>query len=400
MAARWAELGVDRLERRLVGIDRDGPAHGRAHRVRHRGRDRRPARGRLHAAWPTAASPSSETATLPDDLADLARVGTVLEVVSGPEDLRWFGTGPHETYPDRQARRAWSASGSRPSPTSTSRTSARRRTAATPTSAGSSSRDAAGAGLPDRARRAPPGVGDPPARRRPGRRRPTTSTSCPSPETVIHLDAAHRGLGTASCGPDTLPEYRLGARHATAGPGPCATSDRADRCRSHGRRTAREFHLRNDLISYVVGVNANGSLGHRYFGPALAGRPDVRPHRDAGVRRLRQPRRRPGRARIPDDGVGRLPGAGLDRRAGRRLGRPRPRLRRAPDPCRQAGPSAGGRPPGDLRRVRRGGGNARDRPRRRAQRPRGRAVVHDLRATGPWSPGARGSATTGRPPSG
>ena len=24
------------------------------------------------------------------------------------------------------------------------------------------------------------------------------------------FDAAHRGLGTASCGPDTLPAYRLG----------------------------------------------------------------------------------------------------------------------------------------------------------------------------------------------
>ncbi len=32
----------------------------------------------------------------------------------------------------------------------------------------------------------------------------------PRPETVIHLDAAHRGLGTASCGPDTLPEYLVG----------------------------------------------------------------------------------------------------------------------------------------------------------------------------------------------
>ena len=27
------------------------------------------------------------------------------------------------------------------------------------------------------------------------------------PEIVVHIDAAHRGLGTASCGPDTLPEY-------------------------------------------------------------------------------------------------------------------------------------------------------------------------------------------------
>jgi beta-galactosidase len=30
------------------------------------------------------------------------------------------------------------------------------------------------------------------------------------PETIVHLDAAHRGLGTASCGPDTLAAYRLG----------------------------------------------------------------------------------------------------------------------------------------------------------------------------------------------
>jgi beta-galactosidase len=32
----------------------------------------------------------------------------------------------------------------------------------------------------------------------------------PRPETIVHLDAAHRGLGTASCGPDTLAEYLVG----------------------------------------------------------------------------------------------------------------------------------------------------------------------------------------------
>jgi len=31
----------------------------------------------------------------------------------------------------------------------------------------------------------------------------------PRAETILYLDAAHRGLGTASCGPDTLPPYRL-----------------------------------------------------------------------------------------------------------------------------------------------------------------------------------------------
>ena len=141
----------------------------------------------------------------------------------------------------------------------------------------------------------------------------------------------------------------------------------------------REFHLRNDLISYAVGVNPNGSLGHRYFGPALAadrtfGHVET-PAFEGFANRVGDPVA----ARIPDDGFGRLPGAGLDRRAGRRFGRPRARLRRAPGPRRQARPSAGGRPAGDLRRVRRGGGDARDRPRRRAQRPRRRAVVHGLR---------------------
>ncbi|EIP98316.1 beta-galactosidase/beta-glucuronidase [Opitutaceae bacterium TAV1] len=34
----------------------------------------------------------------------------------------------------------------------------------------------------------------------------------PRPETILYLDAAHRGLGTASCGPDTLERYRLTAK--------------------------------------------------------------------------------------------------------------------------------------------------------------------------------------------
>ncbi|HEY0521053.1 MAG TPA: hypothetical protein VGC84_16305, partial [Ilumatobacteraceae bacterium] len=33
----------------------------------------------------------------------------------------------------------------------------------------------------------------------------------PRDELVVHLDVAHRGLGTASCGPDVLPQYRLAA---------------------------------------------------------------------------------------------------------------------------------------------------------------------------------------------
>jgi beta-galactosidase len=31
----------------------------------------------------------------------------------------------------------------------------------------------------------------------------------PSGNTVVTIDAAHRGVGTASCGPDTLDKYRI-----------------------------------------------------------------------------------------------------------------------------------------------------------------------------------------------
>jgi beta-galactosidase len=34
----------------------------------------------------------------------------------------------------------------------------------------------------------------------------------PRPETILTIDAAHRGLGSGSCGPDALPQYRLARR--------------------------------------------------------------------------------------------------------------------------------------------------------------------------------------------
>ena len=43
----------------------------------------------------------------------------------------------------------------------------------------------------------------------------------PRAEVVLSLDHAQRGLGTASCGPDTAPRYRLLAR-ATGSPTCCA----------------------------------------------------------------------------------------------------------------------------------------------------------------------------------
>ena len=38
---------------------------------------------------------------------------------------------------------------------------------------------------------------------------PTATELRPRAEVIVHLDLAHRGLGTASCGPDVLPQYRI-----------------------------------------------------------------------------------------------------------------------------------------------------------------------------------------------
>jgi beta-galactosidase len=149
-----------------------------------------------------------EMAVIPEALADLARVGTVLEVLPGFEDITLFGRGPHETYPDRRfggALGRWRSSVAdqyvpyiRPQEN--------------------------GGHAEVRWLRLSDGDGRSVriALERPGQVSATHYRAAdlaaathdveltPRPETIVHLDAAHRGLGTASCGPDTLPEYLIG----------------------------------------------------------------------------------------------------------------------------------------------------------------------------------------------
>jgi beta-galactosidase len=149
-----------------------------------------------------------EEATIPEALTDLPRVGTVMEVVPGFEQLEWFGNGPHETYPDR-------ARGGR---------IGRWRSTVTeqhvPYIRPQENGGHAGVRwleLADRGGRRFRVALDEPrqvsvthfraadldAATHFGELRPRT-------ETVIHLDARHRGVGVGSCGPDTLPQYRFG----------------------------------------------------------------------------------------------------------------------------------------------------------------------------------------------
>ncbi|MDH6626290.1 beta-galactosidase [Streptomyces sp. LBL] len=148
-----------------------------------------------------------ESAELPDTLTDVARVGSVFETVPGLDLMEWFGQGPWESYPDR----AFGAPVGhhcvpvdelftpylRPQE-SGGRHGVRRFTLSAP--------DATGLTV----------VLDEPRQVSVTRYRADDLTSVthhdelvPRAGCVVHLDAAHRGLGTASCGPDTSPSYLI-----------------------------------------------------------------------------------------------------------------------------------------------------------------------------------------------
>jgi beta-galactosidase len=150
-----------------------------------------------------------ERAVVPVELRDLARIGTVLEVVPGFEQLEWFGIGPVETYPDR--RRGGRVGRWR------STVGEQYVAYVRPQENGGHAdvrwlelRDDAGRGL--RIQLDEPRQVSVTHVRADDLAAATHDVEVrPARETVVHLDAAHRGLGTASCGPDTLPEYLVEA---------------------------------------------------------------------------------------------------------------------------------------------------------------------------------------------
>lgn len=145
---------------------------------------------------------------VPDGLDDLPRVGVVFTVEARFTRLRWYGRGPHENYPDRNRSALlgiWESTvdalpylvpqefGLRtdtrwfeladPDRGDTIRVSALR----TPFHWSAVRHTAAE--LFAAAHR---------------------SDLALNPRLVVSIDAAHRGVGTGSCGPDALPRYRIG----------------------------------------------------------------------------------------------------------------------------------------------------------------------------------------------
>ncbi|MFI1034260.1 glycoside hydrolase family 2 TIM barrel-domain containing protein [Streptomyces sp. NPDC020951] len=153
----------------------------------------------------------SEQVTLPEDSRDGLRIGMRFELVDGFEHASWVGLGPWENYPDRRSAAllgAWESTidglavpyifpqenGTRGEVTEMRLTGPRgkvRTTHTTPLHM-NVSRYSLGE-LEDAAH---------------WWELPTSS------RTVVHLDVAHRGIGTGLLGPDTRPQYRIsGSRY-------------------------------------------------------------------------------------------------------------------------------------------------------------------------------------------
>ncbi|MET7779096.1 glycoside hydrolase family 2 TIM barrel-domain containing protein [Streptomyces mirabilis] len=198
MAVRWRAWGLDALERKLVDVRReDGSVTVVAEYAT-------PAGAVRHEQVFTRVEGGvriEETAQLPTALDDVPRVGSVFETVAGLDVLEWYGQGPWESYPDRSTG---APVGHHSLPVdelftpylrpqeSGGRHGVRRFTL--------SAADATGLAV----------ALDEPRQVTVTRYRAADLAAAthhdelvPRPGCVVHLDAAHRGVGTASCGPDT-----------------------------------------------------------------------------------------------------------------------------------------------------------------------------------------------------
>jgi beta-galactosidase len=205
---RWLELGLDRLEHRLeaihlgetgaVEVVQRASGRGRWDDAEHRQTFRLLASGGLLVENEVRVGP---------DLRDLPRVGVVLLLPPGLERLEWHGRGPWESYPDRLASTVVGRFRSTVHdqyvpyilPQEHGHRSEARRL---------SLNDGAGFGI---AVDGAPTIGFSAGHFTAGDLYAARHTCDlePRAEVVLNLDHAQRGLGTASCGPDTSRRHRL-----------------------------------------------------------------------------------------------------------------------------------------------------------------------------------------------
>ncbi len=213
--ARWLALGLDHLEYSLDGmrlilaknrlpvveVVQWASGRGRWDDFRHFQR---------YTLLPSGELEVENFVKLGKEIADIPRAGVALTLVPELERLEWFGRGPWDNYSDRKT----AAMVGRYRSTVTEqyvpyimpqehghKTDVRQLTL----------KDEEGSGLRVQ--------GDPTFEFSASHFTASdlfaakhTFDLKPRPEVILNLDHAHRGLGTGSCGPDTLEQYRLLAR--------------------------------------------------------------------------------------------------------------------------------------------------------------------------------------------
>ena len=148
-----------------------------------------------------------ETIVIPKQMEDVARVGINFELAGALDALTYFGSGPHETYPDRKIGRIHRYASSVAEqyvpyvrPQENGGHAAVRWFELT-------GNDGHGVRIDlDKPRQ----VSVTPNRGVDLADATHDVEVKPSGNAVIHIDAAHRGVGTASCGPDTIDKYLVG----------------------------------------------------------------------------------------------------------------------------------------------------------------------------------------------
>ncbi len=204
---RWLELGLDRLELRLDSIAMGPGRIEVVHRASGRGRFDDATHRHVYRLLTSGDLVVDNEVQLGPELRDLPRIGVVLTLPAALERLEWVGRGPWESYPDRLAStvvgrfRGTVADQYVPYilPQEHGHRSDVRCLSLT---------DDTGFGLAVAGR---PIIGFT-ASHFTAEDLYLARHTCdlePRPEVVLSLDHAQRGLGTASCGPDTHPRYRL-----------------------------------------------------------------------------------------------------------------------------------------------------------------------------------------------
>lgn len=205
LSDRFRRQGLDRLNRELIRIERrDDTARVTAHHLT-------PDGARIvHITELTPIESGiafSELVQVPDEFFDLLRVGVRLETVPGFETASWLGLGPHESYPDRAASARpgrWQASVDHLA-----------EPYLRPQENGGRS------GVTELSLVGPAGTlelrADRPLQVNAARFAPEDLDAArhwweliPRDTVIVHLDIAHRGVGTAAVGPDTACRFGAG----------------------------------------------------------------------------------------------------------------------------------------------------------------------------------------------